>query len=347
MVQLVNITEPAKPLVSSGWRGDGPAAPGLRDVARAAGVSTASASRALTRPERVSEALRERVLYAASTLGYIANSAARSLSLRRFGLVGVMMQGLGDPVEAETLRAAEARLSAAGIGLVIGLVGEQAVADASAQALASRGVDGMLFIGVGIRPELARWCSDRGLPYASAGQPIAGGLVPAAGGSLWRRGQDLAQRYLRELGHERIGVVTGGEIDTVGPALEQRDAAATIEQGAARLDDADSVRAAVAMLLQREVTAIVAMADMAAVAALRECRARALAVPQQISIVGWGDTGLARCSSPTLTSMRVPASQLGEDAAEGLLALLAGSEYTWPDRAVKLVIRESSGAARR
>ncbi|MGH8713957.1 MAG: substrate-binding domain-containing protein [Casimicrobiaceae bacterium] len=252
----------------------------------------------------------------------------------------------GDPVGGEILRATEARLSAGGVGLLISLAAAHAAVDTCARALAGRGAEGILFIGTGVSPELAQWCSDRGLPAVDASRQTAAGAMPAAEGSAWRRGLDLAERYLRDLGHRRIGVLTrSGEADAERPAPVHRDSA-IIEQGIDQANDPDSVCAAVARLLKHEVTAIVAASDTAAAAALRECRGRALHVPQQVSVVGWGDTGLARCLSPTLTSMRVPASEVGQAAADCLLAALAGREYTWPELPVKLVIRESSAPAR-
>src|SRR5881394_289262 len=123
--------------------------PSLADVARAAKVSTASASRALARPELVSEAVRARVSEAATLLGYVANAAARSLSTRKSGLVGAVLSDPADPVVLQMLEAAERRLAAYGAGVLVRAVRAGTPAGACAQALAARGVDGLLFIGAG------------------------------------------------------------------------------------------------------------------------------------------------------------------------------------------------------
>src|SRR5271169_3712026 len=91
----------------------------LRDVARAAGVSTASASRALARRGTVSADLRQRIQAAADRLGYTPNLAARSLAIQRSGMVGVMVDGLAEPLIADAVAALERRLAAAGYGLLI------------------------------------------------------------------------------------------------------------------------------------------------------------------------------------------------------------------------------------
>jgi LacI family transcriptional regulator len=121
--------------------------------------------------------------------------------------------------------------------------------------------------------------------------------------------------------------------------------ATMIEHQVESLDDTDTVRAAVRRLTENAATAIVASSDTAAAAALRECRALGLAVPQQVSVIGCGDSALARCLDPPLTSVRLPARASGQAAAVWLVAALAGREFTWPDLPLKLVIRESTGRA--
>lgn len=318
----------------------------LSDVARAAGVSTASASRALTRPALVSDALRERVRYAASTLGYVANTAARSLSMRRSGLVGAVVGDLVDPAVAEVLQAAQWRLSRYGTDLLISVAGNESPVETCARALAARGVDGMLFIAVGGVPDDAYWAGGRTVPSVSVGQLSRGGPNRMADERLWGRGLELIRRYLHEMGHRRIGVITQGPgPDQAAPEAARRDEAVILWHAVAQLQDLDAVRAAARLLLSREATALVAVGDLAAAATLRECAFLNLSVPQQVSIVGWGDTALARCLSPSLTSLRLPGRESGEAAAEALQAAIAHGEYRRPELSVKLVIRESTGPA--
>lgn len=316
----------------------------LRDVARAAGVSTASASRALTRPELVSDAVRDRVRYAASTLGYLGNAAARALSTGRSGLVGLVAGELADPVCAEALKAAENSLSARGIGLLIRVASEGIPAEACARSLVARGVDGVLFVGVGAVPDDAAWCAGRRVPGVSADRLIALGATRVAEGTGWERGLELVRRYLQQMGHRRIGVISEAT-QGARPELPGPDKAAVLRHRAASLLDVDAVRTTVRTLLTGGVTALVCASDIAAAAGLRECAALELTVPQRVSIVGWGNTGLARCLRPALTSVRVPGGESGEAAAECLYAAITGSDYRCPERSLKLVIRESSGPA--
>ena len=317
---------------------------GLIDVARAADVSTASASRALARPELVSAALRARVEDAASRLGYVPNAAARSLSTRRSGLVGAVLCDATDPVGLQMLAAAERTLSAHALGVLVRVARTASLVSACAQTLAKQGVEGLLFIGTGAIPGRGTWNPGGALPYAGCGQiPDAEGAPP--GETIERRGLALARAYLRQLGHARIGVLglrrNGG--DAQPPSLE--DGASLVGEQVDQFDDVESVRAAVRRLIEKDVTGIVALSDVAAAAAVRECYALEIPVPGRISVVGWGDTALARCVHPPLTSVRIPATASGQAAAECLVATLAGRTFAWPALPLKLVIRESTGSA--
>ena len=314
----------------------------LVDVARAAKVSTASASRALARPELVSEAIRVRVVEAASRLRYVANAAARSLSTHRSGLVGAVLSDAADPVVLQMLVAAERSLSTQGMGLLVRVACAASPAAVCAQMLADSGVDGVLFVDNGATAGAPSGKTGRPLPYVGCGQAPGLAAVPPSE-TIEGRGLALARAYLQQLGHDHIGVL-GLRRDGGAYQHAQEGAKITAEQ-VDRLDDADAVRAAVRRQIENGVTAIVASSDVAAAAALRECRALRIAVPGQISVVGWGDTGLARCVDPQLTSIRVPAGAVGQAAAEYLVAALAGRTLPWPDLPPKLVIRESTGPA--
>jgi DNA-binding LacI/PurR family transcriptional regulator len=304
---------------------------GLADVARAAGVSTASASRAMTRPELVSEALRARVQGAASRLGYVANAAARSLSTQRSGLVGVVLGDASDPVAVGMLAGAERSLARGAVGVLLRVANDEASAASCAKSLEARGVEGLLWIG-GEAPNAAAWHPGRDIPCASCGLDNA-----AATGN--GRGRDLAYAYLRQLGHRDIGAIglrREGSLAASAPP--------TAEVGIESCHDVDAVRAGVRELVQRRVTAIVAGSELIAAAVLNECRGMGMAVPGEMSVIALGDTALSRCSDPPLTAVRIPAHAEGYAAAEWLVAAMAGRDASRPEVPWKLVIRASTGA---
>ena len=310
----------------------------LADVARAAKVSTASSSRALARPELVSEAVLARVSDAAALLGYVANAAARSLSTRKSGLIGAVLSDPADPVVLQMLEAAERSLSAHGVGILIRAARAGAPAAACAQALAARGVDGLLFtLGRDAGPRAGSQAAPCRRMRAKARS------ASAAGEPIERRGLALACAYLQQLGHRRVGIIGRRRGEGARSARVIAGKATMHRTSADSLDDAVAVRTAVQQLIENAATAIVASSDVAAAAALRECRALGLAVPRQISVTGCGDTPVARCLDPQLTSVRLPASASGQAAADWLVAALAGREFAWPELPLKLVVRESTG----
>jgi DNA-binding LacI/PurR family transcriptional regulator len=313
----------------------------LLDVARAARVSTASASRALGRPELVSEGLRIRVAEAASRLGYVANAAARSLSTQRSGLVGAVLADPADTIAWQMLAAAERCLSAHKLGMLVRVAGAASPVAVCAQTLAARGVDALLFAGSAQTPGRETWKPGGMLPFVGCGQTPGPDAVPP-GETIERRGLALARAYLQQLGHVHVGNLAPRRDEDADPRTGSQDAAIAAEQ-VDRLDAADAVRAGVRRLIESGMTAIVTLSDIAAAAALRECRATGIAVPEQLSVIGWGDTALARCIDPQLTSVRIPASASGQATAEYLVATLSGRPFTWPDLPLKLVIRESTG----
>lgn len=343
------ISDPAPPNVGTDQRRSrrrrtptaGGAEPGLADVARAAGISVASASRALARPELVSDALRQRVLEKASALGYVANAAARSLSTNRSGRVGVVVCDPADPIGLQMLGAAERTLSTHELGVQIRMACASTPPGECARALVASGVDGLLFVGSAPGLAVTAWRGNRATPWADCGpEPNPGG---AAGDSIEQRGVELVLAYLRQLDHRRTGIVrqpygVGGEWLT--PA---RPPLTVVERRVEHFHDTDAVRSAVRSLIEEGATAIVVLADIGAAAALHECRALELTVPGQISVIGWGDSDLARCLEPQLTSVRLPASSIGRAGAERLMAAMAGRDFVWPELALKLVIRASTG----
>jgi LacI family transcriptional regulator len=336
--------EKSEPAASRRRKRRGGALVSLVDVARAAKVSTASASRALARPELVSEAVRVRVMEAASRLGYVANAAARSLSTHRSGLVGVVLGDPSDPVALQMLEGAERSLSAHGVGMVVRVACAESPIAVCAQMLVARGVEGLLFAGSGASTGRDAWKAGGALPHVRCGQRPDSESAPP-GETLERRGLALARAYLQQLGHTQAGILGLRWDEGADQQTSSQEAATITAEQVDRLDDADAVRAAVRRLIENAVTAIVTLSDIAAAAALRECRTLGVAVPGQISVIGWGDTALARCVDPPLTSVRVPASASGQAAAEYLVATLAGHTFAWPDLPLKLVIRESTGPA--
>jgi LacI family transcriptional regulator len=318
----------------------------LTDLARAAAVSTASASRALTRPEAVSDELRIRVSEAANTLGYVPNSAARALACRRSGSVGVVTGNLDDPGMTPALVALEARLTDAGWDLLLGSGGEDGTPLAGARTLVSRGVCALVFLGVGLPPELREVRGIRRLPCVSVDRTDRTGFTASAGLDLGRAGKLIAD-YLGQLGHRCMAVVAEPRsvISTlVVEALGADHALRGSPPEVMHLGDEPIAEGILRWLaLPNSPTAAICVSDASALAVMHACACHGVDVPGRLSVVGFGDSPLARCVSPTLTSVRIPARAAGIAAAEYLLARFADRVPDLAEWPVKLAIRGSTG----
>jgi len=321
----------------------------LRDVARAAGVSTASASRALSAPPLVSPSLRARILAAAERLGYVPNLAARSLATRRSGLVGVVAGSLDDPLTTGLVKVLDSELHRAGYGIILAFAGRSATETAGRiRRLVAQGLDGLVALDeAAVSPEAAEALGAHGVPWL---------VLEEANGDRNRdtmgrgAGAVLAARYLLSVGHQRIGMLAA-EHSGVAAALREAlpETAATL-LGAKPLENRGhtyGLQDALSALLNRpdSATAILCHSDSQAMAAVRECHAQGVDVPKQVSIVGFGDTDLAKHTRPSLTTVRVAVNDIGARTVEALLAMLRGEAASVIEPAVKLVVRESTAVA--
>jgi DNA-binding LacI/PurR family transcriptional regulator len=317
----------------------------LRDVARAAGVSTASASRALK--GGVSAELRSRILAAATRLRYVPNLAARTLATRRSGLIGIIVRNVADPLIADILTACERRLAEFAYGVMFMTTGGSPKQNLQAtHALLGRGAQAVVFAEVVASGQIARALAAQAVPWVSLGERAE--AASACNVSLGRcEGAVLAARYLLSLGHRRVAVIAQPDGDAAG-AVRQVMAAASLPLEV--LDaglELDAVQAAVGRWLERDelATAVICASDVQALAALRECAIRDVAVPQRLSLIGFGDAEFARRTYPALSTIRVATSDVGSRVAQAVLAGLKEDESPPPDISVKLVIRESTRAA--
>jgi LacI family transcriptional regulator len=318
----------------------------LKDVADSAAVSMASASRALTRPEAVSDSLREKVLATVAALGYVCNGAARSLARRRSGWIGVVADEFDGPAAATALAALERRLADAGWAVLLATVaGEPSPLDV-ARALAGRGVEALAFLGVTVPEGLAQLPSLERLPCVSVDRADDG---PDATGLDWGRAGTLATDYLSSLGHQRIALVAeahAGFDHRLRVSVRAECASTGIELEL--LDPAEeslSDRIAGWSATPSAPTAVICTSDALAIAVMLACFRAGIAIPGSLSIVGIGDTPLSRRVSPMLTSIRIPGAAAGLAAAEYLLAQLGGAGFKPAQLSIKLAVRGTTGPA--
>jgi LacI family transcriptional regulator len=279
-------------------------------------------------------------------LGYVPNSAARALVRRRSGLIGVIRGGFGEPGLAPALAGLEARLVGAGWAVLLSGSGNDATLLDDTRALVSHGVEGLAFLGVGVPPGLGEVRGIERLPCVSVDRTDAAGFTANAGLDLARAGKLVAD-YLGQLGHRRLAVIAESR-SVVGAllvdGLRPDKVAAGFSLERLTMDDeplAEGLSKWFAM--PNSPTAAICASDAVALAVMHACARHGIDVPGRMSIMGFGDTPLARCVSPMLTSVRIPARRAGVAAAEYLLARLAGRAQDITELPIKLVVRASTG----
>jgi LacI family transcriptional regulator len=326
----------------------------VKDIARAAGVSTATVSRFLNNPGLVAAGKQGAVKLALDSHGYIPNQHARSLISRRSRAIGLVVPTISNPVFAPTIGALERKLDEAGYALLIQCCERDPQREfAQVRALIERGVDGLVMTGSEHLPELPALLARCKIPYVSQDVSLALPMGPSI--ALDNAGaMHTAIDHLHAQGHRQIAVLSGPVHNTPPVRDRQRGAMARIRHHG--LDcpsgwcvvtddyESHSIRVAAGRLLDsaQRPTAIALTGDLLALGLVAECRARGLAVPHDVSIIGCGDTEMGRYVDPPLTTVRMPFAGMGESAARNLLALIAGKQPPATEiLAHELIIRDS------
>jgi DNA-binding LacI/PurR family transcriptional regulator len=321
----------------------------VHDVARRAGVSQPTVSLVLGGhpTARVAPATRERVRKAAEELGYRPNVVARGLQQRRSFALGVIVPDLGNPFSIDVISGAERVAAQEGHAVLLCDARERTAAD-HLDALQSRWIDGVI-----VEPA----ASGNTLPLSHnvvlINEPSADS--PAVLADMEGAGR-LAARHLLRLGHTAIGFV-GPASDLFRYRDMERAFVRTLKEAGVDLRSdwlrraAPSAqageRATRALLELRErPTALLCANDLIAIGALKACAAKGVSVPSDLSIIGCDDIELARLVQPELTTIAVPARELGARAAR----ILIRGQYTKHTRVqplpVHLVERGTAGAPR-
>ncbi|MGJ8569646.1 MAG: LacI family DNA-binding transcriptional regulator [Hoeflea sp.] len=308
------------------------AKPTLDDVARAAGVSTATVSRCLNAPDRVIAPTREKVLKAVDALGYTPDFGGRALASRRTNTVGAIIPTMDNAIFARGLQSFQEALSKFGKTLLVASSGYSPAREREQmEVMASRGVDGVLLIG-SARPESSdEFLRRRGIPYLGAWN-LGGEEGYFVGFDNRAAAAALTEKVLAH-GHRRIAMIAGISHmnDRAADRIEgvRSTAAATgipsaglpVIEAAYTFDDGARAFGELMALTPRP-TAVMCGNDVLAVGAMQKARELGLRVPEDVSITGFDDIDLASVVAPKLTTVRVPHRRMGEAAAEMLIKLM-------------------------
>ena len=330
----------------------------LADVARHAGVSIATASRALSGATGVSPRVAEQVRSVASELGYVVNLHARGLAGGATSSVGLVVHEIGDPYFAEIASGVLGVASAQGLTVQICHTGRDPEAElVQLRTLVACRVDAIVIAGSGyVDPEAQALARKELQAYVRSGGRVTvigrhhlgtDAVLPdnVAGG------RSIAEHVL-SLGHRRLAVVTGSRgLTTVADRLAGIESAlAAIGLGLrdlpvleAPFTRAGGKQATEQLLAERpDTTAVLALNDDMAIGVLSTLRARGVSVPEHISVTGFDDVAVAEDLSPSLTTVRLPMAQLGAQA----LSMALKPPSSRPRRRTtghELVVRDSTG----
>jgi len=317
-------------------------APRARDVAAAAGVSTATVSRTFNAPDKVAPEARERVLEAARRLGWLPHAAGGALARGRTAIAGFVIPTFDNEVFAVQVGAMQAAFAERDITLLIGCSNyDSDRAATQVEAMLARGVEALAVVGEAQRPGLFDFLDARGVPFV-----VTYGCRPE---SPYRRVgfdnraayRDIT-RYLLDLGHRNFGLIFQPEENNdrvaerlAGVREELAERGLSVRPRHARIGrwgvrwGRESLRAILDADGPRP-TAIICGNDHLAIGASLEARAMGVEVPGDLSITGFDDVSLAAELDPPLSTTRVDNARIGRTAAGMLLALLDGEAV--PDR---------------
>lgn len=310
----------------------------IYDVAKESGVSYSTVSRVLNGFAYVKDDTREKVLTAAESLGYVANMKARSLAGGRSNVIGLLVPSLDNGYVGQIILGIDEELAKADYDLMLYTTHHRRGKESSyVSAIANGLTDGLILVVPSIPNDYLDVLFNQHLPLVSidrAENAKESTVVDATN----RKGAYEIVSYLIELGHKRIGKITGFlDIASARERLESYQLALTdldIQMDETLIVKGDfteksgytCMNTLLELPPEQRPTAVFASNDLMAIGAMDAIRAAGLSVPQDISVVGFDDIAQAAYTHPKLTTVRLPLDQMGRTAVKLLLEHIANPE---------------------
>lgn len=307
--------------------------PTLEDVAKSAGVSTATVSRCLNEPQKVSKETRERVLAAVESLHYSPNFGARAIAANRTGTFGAVIPTMENAIFARGIEAFQQTLVENNATMLVASSAYDPQLEAKLiRTMVARGADGMLLIGNDRDPEIYEFLKARNIPFVIA-WAIAGNDSHSYVGFDNRTASRQLATSAINMGHKSFAYIAAKTI--MNDRARERVAGAKEALSGAGFDpeimpvietdySIDQGRAAFSQLVTSLTlpTLVICGNDVLGVGAIQEAQSRGINVPDDVSIIGFDDIELSRVINPALTTMHVPHRDMGIAAANTLLKLV-------------------------
>jgi len=331
----------------------------LLNVARLAGVSTATVSRALEKPQSVAKATRARVMEAVAACGYTPNIVARNLRKQETRLITILLADVTNPFFNEIVRGIEQVARENGYSVLLAdSENDPGQENAYGRLLATKRTDGMILLN-GRMPSGLQLPSEKSVdfPIVVACEYLSNVDLPTVQIDNIAAAKQ-ATEHLLKLGHRRIGFITGPVWNVLSRDRLHGYRDAILEGGQAfdqsLIVNGDfSIRSGIAateslLNLPSPPTAIFASNDEMAFGAIRAVRDAGLRVPGDMSVVGFDDIRFAAFFDPPLTTIRQPGQEIGRWAMAHLIKILGGEQVA--DRRVslptELIVRGSTAPPR-
>ncbi|MCG9603300.1 LacI family DNA-binding transcriptional regulator [Vibrio sp. Isolate31] len=330
----------------------------LSDVAKAAGVSTATVSRVVNNKGSVKEKLKLHIEQQIQLLGYVADGSARALASNKSRMIGAVIPTLENAIFASGINAVEAVLKKFGYTLLVAVFNyDQHNELAQIRSLMEQGIDGLLLVGNDHLPETYALLEQREQLFVNTWAFEKNNPYPCVGFDNKAAAKQVAQ-HLIELGHTKFSVVSAlqvgndrarGRIAGVIEALAEHGLQLKEQDIVEAKLDIWSGRRATQYLLNRPLkerpTAIICTNDVLAFGCLIECQHLGVEVPKHISVTGFDDLPLAEHLQPSLTTVHVPNTLMGKQVAQFLIDTITGDvraeSFEIP---TQFLIRNSTGA---
>ncbi len=323
----------------------------IKDIARAAGVSHSTVSRALAHSPLVREETRKRIQQLAVEMGYSPNIAARSLVTKRTWTLGLVVTTIADPFVAEVVRGIEETALDQGYGVILCQSNAEPVREiAAVRALREKRVDAVIVSASRVGDLYLPLLEEIQVPIVLVDNEQSSSSVHYVLSDDLQGGR-AATEYLLSLGHRRIGYITGpmenkssenrlrGYQEALRAAGVDPDAS-WVGPGNGRLHGGEKGLLTL-LTLSPPLTAVFCYNDVTALGALRYARQRGLRVPEDLSLIGFDDIAFAAYMEPPLTTIAQQKYEMGRLVATMALELIAGHDVQDIILPTRLVIRES------
>ncbi|MFQ5398515.1 MAG: LacI family DNA-binding transcriptional regulator [Anaerolineae bacterium] len=309
----------------------------IKDIARAAGVSHTTVSRALHGHPAIAKETKDRIRRIADELGYIPSAVARGLKTKRSGILGVIVRRIVDPFFGQVLNGIEDLLYAEGYGLFLASSNrdpdrEQAIV----RAMSERRVDGVIVCSSQVGEQHRRQLEQFGVSTVLINNQAIEDVTHSVSHDDVYGGYAVA-RYLIELGHTRLaylgnaraGRTTVDRLNGFKQALSEAGLSfheASTAEGPNGLAEGGASGVSQLLEIDNPPTAIVCYNDLMAIGAIQRLQQAGWRVPQDCSVTGFDNIELAAYVNPPLTTFDQPRYELGRRAAQMMLSLIRGGE---------------------